>query len=177
MGFDLGNLLQQYLGGAVNGAQANGNIDPARAEQDFASAAQHAPQGSLAQGVAEALRSDQTPPFAQMVGQLFGRSDPQQRAGLLNQLLANVSPAMLTALAGSIGNLLGQNGQPQVTAEQAEQITPQQAEEIAATAEQHNPGIVDRIGDFYSQHPQLVQALGGAALAIVLGKIAQSHRN
>jgi len=168
MGFDLGNLLQQYLGAA---------IDPARAEQDFPQAAQQAPRGAVAQGVTEALRSDQTPPFAQMVSQLFGRSDPQQRAGMLNQLLANVSPAMLTALAGGIGNLFGQNGQPQVTPEQAEKITPQQVEEIASTAEQHNPGIVDRIGDFYAEHPQLVQALGGAALAIVLGKIAQSHQN
>ena len=168
MGFDLGNLLQQYLGGA---------IDPARAEQDFPQAAQQAPRGAVAQGVTEALRSDQTPPFAQLVGQLFGRSDPQQRAGMLNQLLANVSPAMLAALAGSVGNLFGQNGQPQVTPEQAEKITPQQVEEIAGTAEQHNPGIVDRIGDFYAEHPQLVQALGGAALAIVLGKIAQANRN
>lgn len=167
MGFDLGNLLQQYLGGAV---------DPARAEQDFPHAAQQAPRGAVAQGVSEALRSDQTPPFAQMVSQLFGRSDPQQRAGMLNQLLGNVSPAMLTALAGGIGNLFGQNGQPQVTPEQAEQITPAQVEEIATTAEQHNPGIVDRIGDFYAEHPQLVQALGGAALAIVLGKIAQSNQ-
>ncbi|QBE63072.1 hypothetical protein [Pseudoduganella lutea] len=168
MGFDLGNLLQQYIGGA---------IDPARAEQDFPQAAQQAPRASVAQGVTEALRSDQTPPFAQMVSQMFGRSDPQQRAGMLNQLLANVSPAMLTALAGGIGNLFGQNGQPQVTPEQAEKITPQQVEEIASTAEQHNPGIVDRIGDFYAEHPQLVQALGGAALAIVLGKIAQASRN
>jgi hypothetical protein len=168
MGFDLGNLLQQYLGGA---------IDPARAEQDFPQAAQNAPRGAVAQGVTEALRSDQTPPFAQMVSQMFGRSDPQQRAGMLNQLLSNVSPAMLTALAGGIGNLFGQNGQPQVTPEQAEKITPQQVEEIATTAEQQNPGIVDRIGGFYAEHPQLVQALGGAALAIVLGKIAQSHQN
>jgi len=176
MGFDLGNLLQQYLGNAVGGA-TDAAADPARAEQDFPQVAQHAPQGAVAQGVTAALRSDQTPPFAQMVGQLFGRSDPTQRAGMLNQLLANVSPAMLAALAGSIGNLLGHGGQPQVTPEQAEQITPQQAEEIAATAEQHNPGIVDSIGNFYAQHPQLVQALGGAALAIVLGKIAQSHNN
>ncbi|TWI63673.1 hypothetical protein IP91_03645 [Pseudoduganella lurida] len=167
MAFDLGNLLQQYLGGAA---------DPARAEQDFTHAAQQAPQSSVASGVTEAFRSDQTPPFADMVSQLFGRSDPQQRAGMLNQLLANVSPAMLTALAGSIGGLFGQNGQPQVTAEQAEKITPAQVQEIATTAEQHNPGIVDRIGDFYAQHPQLIQALGGAALAIVLGKMAQSHR-
>jgi hypothetical protein len=34
----------------------------------------------VGQGVADAFRSDQTPPFAQMMGRLFGQSSPQQRA-------------------------------------------------------------------------------------------------
>ncbi|MES2742880.1 MAG: hypothetical protein V4754_18300 [Pseudomonadota bacterium] len=168
MAFDFGNLLQQYLGGS--------NTDAAQAEKDFGQVAQHAPSGAMAQGVTEALRSDQTPPFAQLVGQLFGRSDPNQRAGMLNQLLAHVSPAMLTSLAGSIGNFFSQGAQPQVTPEQAEQVTPAQVEEIAATAEQHNPGIVDRMGSFYAEHPTLVKALGGVALAIVMGKMAEANR-
>ena len=170
MGFDLGNMLQQYLGG-------NGAADPARAEEDFGNVAQQAPRASVAQGVTAALRSDQTPPFATLVSQLFGRSDPQQRAGMLNQLLANVSPTMLASLAGGVGSLFKGGNEPQVTPEQAEQITPAQVQEIAATAEQHNPGIVDHMGNFYAEHPTLVKALGGAALAIVLGRIAQSHQN
>lgn len=169
MSFDFAGLLQQYVGGSAT--------DPAKAEQDFSQVAQHASTGSVAQGVTEALRSDQTPPFAQLVGQLFGRSDPTQRAGVLNELLANVSPAMLTSLAGSIGNFLNQGSQPQITPQQAEQITPAQVEEIAATAEQHNPGIVDKLGLFYADHPALVKALGGVALAIVMGKIADARAN
>lgn len=169
MAFDFGNLLQQYIGGL--------GADSSKAEDDFAQVAQHAPSDSVAQGVTQAFRSEQTPPFAQMVGQLFGRSDPSQRAGLLNQLLAHVSPAMLTSLAGGIGGFMNQGAQPQVTPQQAEQITPAQVEEIAATAEQHNPGIVERVGAFYAEHPTLVKALGGVALAIVLGKMAESHRN
>ncbi|NGZ86231.1 hypothetical protein GW587_18475 [Duganella sp. SAP-35] len=161
--------MKQYASGL--------EADPAKAEEDFAQVGQHAPSAAVAQGVTEAFRSDQTPPFAQMVSQLFGRSDPNQRAGLLNQLLAHVSPAMLTSLAGSVGSFLNQGSQPQVTPEQAEQITPAQVEEIAATAEQHNPGIVDRIGSFYAEHPTLVKALGGIALAIVMSKMADSNRN
>lgn len=170
MAFDFGNLLQQYLGG-------NGGADPGRAEQDFGQVAQHAPPAVVAQGVTEAFRSDQTPPFAQMVSQLFSRSDTHQRAGLLNQLLAHVSPAMLTSLAGGIGNFFSPGSPPQVTPEQTEQITPAQVQEIAATAQQHDPGIVDKIGSFYAAHPTLVQALGGVALAIVMGKMAESHRS
>jgi hypothetical protein len=166
MGFDLGNLLQQYLGG-------NANANQAQATDDFDRVAQQAPREDVARGVTEALRSDQTPPFPQMVGQLFGHSDPNQRAGMLNQLLSSVGPSLLSGGAGGIlGSLLG-GGQNRVTPEQANQLSPDQVSQIAAHAEQQNPGVVDQMGNFYSEHPTLVKALGGAALAIALGHMAQ----
>jgi hypothetical protein len=173
MGFDLGNLLQQY-------ASAN-PAAPQQAEDDFDQVAQNAPQAELAQGVSQALRSDQTPPFPQMVGQLFNNGDSGQRAGMLNQLLGGVGPGMLSSIAGgALGSLFGHgnnNGAaPQITPQQASTMTPEQVQQIAAQAEQHNPGIVDRMGDFYAQHPQLVKGLGGAALALVLGHMAQGMR-
>ncbi|TFW18004.1 hypothetical protein [Duganella callida] len=79
------------------------------------------------------------------VSQLINHGDRNQRAEIVNQLLNNVSPEMLTSLAGSIGEFLSPGGKPFVTADQAEQITPAQLEEIAATAEQHQPGIVDQL--------------------------------
>lgn len=171
MAFDLGNLLQQYLGG-------NANLD--RAEDDFDQVAQAAPRATVAQGVTEALRSDQTPPFPQMVGQMFGNSDPNQRAGMLNQLLGGIAPGILGSLAGGgLGGLLGglTGGQkPHITPEQAAQVSPEQVQQIAEEAEKENPGIVDRMGDFYAENPQLVKAIGGAALAIVLGRVAQGMR-
>jgi hypothetical protein len=169
MGFDLGNLLQQYLGGGANANQA-------QAADDFDRVAQQAPREDLARGVTQALRSDQTPPFPQMVGQLFGHSDPNQRAGMLNQLIASLGPQLLSGAAGGVlGNLLG-GGQTRVTPEQASQLSPEQVQDIAAHAEQQNPGIVDQMGNFYSDHPTLVKALGGAALAIALGHMAQGMR-
>jgi hypothetical protein len=168
MGFDLGNLLQQYVGG-------QGSTDNAQAADDFDRVAQNAPRATVASGVTQALRSDQTPPFPQMVGNLFGQGDPQQRAGMLNRILSSVGPQVLASLGGgALGNLF-QGGQApaQVTPEQASQVSPEQVQEIAAKAEQHNPGIVDQMGDFYSEHPGLVKAIGGAALAIALGHMAQ----
>jgi hypothetical protein len=167
MSFDLGNLLQQYLGGA------NPNVNPAQAENDFDHVAQNVPRATVAQGVTQALRSDQTPPFSQMVSQLFSNSNPDQRAGMLNHLLANVGPSVLSSVAGgALGNLLGAD-QARVTPEQANQVSPDQVRELAAKAEQQNPGIVERMGDFYAEHPTLVKAIGGAALAIALGHMAQ----
>jgi hypothetical protein len=91
-----------------------------------------------------------------------------------------MGPGLLSSLAGGalgnlggLGGLLGGGSQPQVTPEQASQMTPEQVQQIAAQAEQHNPGIVDRMGDFYAEHPTLVKTLGGAALAIALGHMAQ----
>lgn len=173
MAFDLGNILQQYLGGGANN-QAN-PVD------DFDQVASGAPRGAVAQGVTEALRSDQTPPFPQMVGQLFGHSDPTQRAGMLNQLLGSVGPGFLSSIAGgALGNLFGgQQNQATapITPEQAATMTPEQVAQIAAQAEQHNPSVVDRMGDFYAEHPTLVKTIGGAALAIVLGRVAQGMRH
>jgi hypothetical protein len=34
---------------------------------------------------------------------------------------------------------------------------------------------VDQVSEFYSEHPGIVKTLGGAALAIVMARIAQKH--
>jgi len=170
MSFNLGNLLNQYLGG---GANAN----PAQAENDFDHVAQNSPFAALAQGVTQALRSDQTPPFSQMVGQMFSNGNPEQRAGMLNQLLSNISPGVLSSVAGGLfGNLAG-GDQAKVSPEQAAQLSPEQVQELAAKAEQQNPGIVERMGDFYAQHPTLIKTIGGAALAVALGAMAKGIQN
>lgn len=196
MAFDLGNLLQQYMGGAAG-------ADNTRATEDFDRVTQEAPREAVAHGVTQALRSDQTPPFPQMVGQMFGQSNPNQQAGMLNQLIAAAGPSLLGMLAGRggaglggmgggmggglgglgglggmLGNLLGGagGGQPQITPEQASQLSPEQVQEIAQKAEQENPGVVERMGDFYAEHPNIVKGLGGAALAIALAHMAQGMR-
>lgn len=172
MAFDLGNLLQQYLGGAAQG-------NAGRALDDFDQVASNAPRAAMAEGVSEALRSDQTPPFPHMVSQLFDRSDATERAGMLNQLIRGIGPGLLGSLAGgALGGLFRGNEAPAaVTPEVAATMSPEQVKQIAERAEQDNPGIVERMGDFYAEHPQLVKTIGGAALAIVLGRVAQGMKH
>src|SRR5262249_30328459 len=102
----IGGLLQQYAGGGA------GQPAP-QVHNDFDQVAQNAPQGALANGIAAAFRSDQTPPFAQMVGQLFGQSNSAQQAGLLNTLLQSASPQVLQQVLGGSGlaGLVGGGGQ------------------------------------------------------------------
>ncbi len=144
----------------------------------FDEVAQSASPQAVGNGVAAAFHSDQTPPFGDMVGKLFANSNGQQRAGVLNELLASISPSALPGLAG--GALAGtrsaqstSGSTPTVTAGQASQLTPEQVQEIAAHAHQQDPSIVDRVGSFYGKHPQLVKSLGAMALAVVLGKMAR----
>ena len=174
MAFDLGNLLQQYLGGA-NSSQA---------DQHFDQVAQNASPDLLSRGLSAMFHSDATLPFSQMTGQLFNQSNPGQQAGLLNQLIAGMGPTVLASLMGGaggagIGSLLGRltGGNPQatITPDQAQNVTPEQVQVLAEHAHQANPGIVDQISGFYAQHPGLVKTLGSAALAVALAKMAEQH--
>ena len=151
------DLLQQALGG--------------NAETHFDQVAQQAPPEQLGDGLAAAMRSDQTPPFGHMVSQMFGQSSPAQQAGVLNQILAALGPAAATALAGGALGRMMAPGQAQITPEQAAQITPEQVREIAAQAEQTQPGVIDQVSQFYAQHSGLIKVLGGAALAVALAKM------
>lgn len=178
LGFDIGRILEQYSG-------ANPNQAPPQVEQDFDQIASNAPQDELSDGLSEAFRSDQTPPFGSMVGQLFSQADTNQRTGMLNQLLGALGPSVIGSLLGGgalggLGGMLnrvtGGQQQPQLTPDEVDRLSPQQVEELASRAEQENPGIIDQMSRFYAQNPALVKALGGAALAIALGKMSQRRR-
>ena len=169
---ELGGILQQYSGASA--AQA-----PDTVHDDFDQTAQAVPLGALADGLSAAFRSDQTPDFGQMVAGLFGQSNGQQRAGILNTLISTLGPTIaaqlfarkgLSGLAGLLGG-----GQTEVTPEQAEQVSPEAVQDIAAQAEKQDPSIIDMASNFYAEHPTLVKSLGGAALAIALAKIVDSN--
>jgi hypothetical protein len=175
MNLNFGGLLQQFLGGN----QAPDAID------HFERVAQEATPDQLSQGLTAMFNSDQTPAFGQMAAQLFGQANPEQQAGMFNQLLIGAAPA-LGSLLGSeqgagLGGVLSQfiqrgGGEGALSPEQAAQLTPAQVQAIAEHAEVHSPGIIEVMSRFYAQHPGLVKTLGSAALTIALAKIAERAR-
>jgi hypothetical protein len=52
-------------------------------------------------------------------------------------------------------------------------VTPAQAGELAAAAHEKDPGIIDRVGSFHPEHPQVVKALGAAVLAVAMSHMAR----
>lgn len=187
-------LMQQYSGAQATQA-------PQTVDNDFDTFAQAAPQSAVADGLSAAFRSDQTPAFGNMVGQLFNQSNGQQRASILNTLLAVAGPMILQKImsrgagAGNTGAATGSGGTaggglgslidliggatggaggsvPQITPEQAEQISPEAVADIAQEAEKKDPSVIDQISNVYSQHPDLIKTLGAAALTVALASIA-----
>lgn len=160
------DILQQYAGNAL--------APPANVHQHFDEVAPQVSQQDLGSGIASAFRSDATPPFGQMVGSLFNNSDPQQRAGVLNQLVQSLGGGGLSSVAGGVlGRMFGSGATPAtITPEQASQLSPGDVTAIAAHAEKQDPTIVDRVGAFYAQHPTLVKTLGAVALSAVMGSLS-----
>jgi hypothetical protein len=182
----LDGLLRQYAG-AGPAAQPQQTPPPA-VEDDFDQLTQAAPPSAVADGLAAAFRSEQTPPFGQMTAQLFERSDGTQRASILTTLLRTLGPTILAqvlkgrggaasgggALGGVLDSILGGGGE--VTPEMAEQIPPDAVRDIAEQAEQRDPSIVDKLSDIYARNPTLIKVLGSAALAIAMAQIAKRRQ-
>src|SRR5262249_37271537 len=112
--------------------------------------------------------SDQTPDFSQLVAQLFSQSNQNQKAGLMSHLLSSAEPGTLASLPG-LGNLAGLPGAPENHAQTlANQLSPEQVQHIATHVERGDPSIVDRVSEFYAQHPGVMKAVGGMALSIAM---------
>ncbi len=134
-------------------------------------AVDHVTRDQLANGVSAMFKDKSTPPYEQMVGQLFGSSNNFQRAGLLNQILKVAGPALAAAVAGgALKNVLG-GGKTQVTPADAANVTPEQVTDLVKQTRTEQPGIADQLGTFYANNPTLVKTVGGAALLILLSKM------
>ena len=158
---------------------------PTDTQQDFDEVARQIPAEALGGGIADAFRSEKTPDFGQMAASLFGGSNGQQQAGLLGQLIKSVGPALLSSVAGgALGRMLqgragatdGSATAKDISESDASQLSTDQVREIATEAQRQDPGVLDRVGAFYAQHPEVVKVLGGAALAIALGQVATRMR-
>ncbi len=177
----LSGVLQQYSGAGAAPARAS-------VPDDFDQIAQTAPKSELADGLAAAFRSDETPEFGNMAAQLFSNSNGEQRAGILNTLIRAAGPMILSQIlsrqtqplgGGGFSNLIDRlkgGHETEVTPEQAEQIPAGAVEEIAAQAEKKDSSVIDQVSKFYAEHPTLVKTLGAAALTIALTKIAQRQQ-
>ena len=166
----LTDFLNNMLGSNGTAATPSGNL-----ADDFSQIAHRIPPDVLSKGLSAAFGSNETPAAGQMVSQMFNASSPEQRAGMLNQLISALGPAASSVLGGALGS--ANVATPTLTPDQASSVSPSQVQDAVAQAQQHNPGILETLSGFYAQHPVLVQSLGSAALAITLGKVSEHMKS
>ncbi|MEP6994134.1 MAG: hypothetical protein ABI968_06380 [Acidobacteriota bacterium] len=167
---NLGNLAREL---------ASGNASEADVHSAYDQVAHTVPQGTLADGISHVFQSEETPPFPQMVGGLYERSNPDQKAGLLNQILGALGPGGAAQLLSGIGGLAGLGRiltGGSVTPAQAEQIPPETVEVLAQHAAKKDPTIMDKAAGFYAQHPTLIKAIGAGALALLMSRMSARRR-
>ncbi|MGC2614949.1 MAG: hypothetical protein WA354_13030, partial [Terracidiphilus sp.] len=85
------NVLKQYTGGSTP--------NPENATEHFDQVAQTTSPNAIADGLSAMFKSDQTPAFGSMIGNLFSQSNGEQKAGMLNQLIASVGPGTVAQMA------------------------------------------------------------------------------
>lgn len=167
---DLSGVLKQYAGNNAT------TPPPADVNAHFDQVAQAVPASTLADGVAHALRSNQTPDLSQLVSNLFSQANGAQKAGMLNQLLSSIGsgsrPVLATGALASAGLADVVNKGGTVTPDQAQQVSPAAVAQLADHAQTADGSIVDKLSGFYAQHPTLVKSLGAGALALVMSKVA-----
>jgi hypothetical protein len=167
----VGGLLKQYTSGGAAAAPAPD------VHAHFDEVAQAAPSSAIAEGLTAMFNSDKTPAFGQMLSTLFNNSSGEQKAGMVNQLLSSVNPAMLTQILGAAGLAgVAASGNSQLTPDQAQKLSPEAVQQLAAHAQSSNPSVVQSVSSFYAQHTTLIKTLGGTALTIALAKVAEKQR-
>jgi hypothetical protein len=168
----VGDLLKQYSSGGAAAAAPAPDV-----HAHFDQVVEAVPSRAVAEGLAAAFRSDQTPVFGQMLSTLFTNSNADQKAGMLNQLISSVNPAVLTHILSGAGleGVVG-GASAQLTPDQTQKLSPEAVQQLAANAEKVNPSIIDSVSGFYAQHTTLVKTLGGAALTVLLAKLAERRK-
>lgn len=164
------DILSQY--------QQQPNRPPPHVDDDFDLVARDAQPEDIEYGLEEVFNSDDTPPAEEMIGQLYERSDDDTRAGLLNAMRGSLGgdAAAGTLGGGLLGGLLRGPGKRRISPQDAHRISALEVQAATAQAAHKNPGIIQAASRFYARHPQLVQTLGQAALAILMRGMARRRR-
>jgi len=160
---EIGGILKQYQTGMTP--------PPAAVNAHFDQVASAVPTNVLADGLAHAMTSSQTPPLGQIVSSLFNQANPAQKAAVLNQLMSALGPAAVAAATGGALGSAGTTGTA-VSPQQAQQVSPATVTQLADRAQAADGSIVDQLSAFYAQHPTLVKGLGVGALALVMSHIS-----
>ncbi|HEY0846258.1 MAG TPA: hypothetical protein VGE12_12890 [Noviherbaspirillum sp.] len=170
---DVSAVLQQY-------SAETGVHSVQKVEQDFVAIAQHVPAGDLTGGLAQAIHSEQTPPFDELMRDSYMRGGATQRAAMLKRLLDGASAEVLRPLVNDnvfphVDVARQSLAAVHVDESIAGQLAPETFQQVARLAVEEDPAVIDRMIEFYAIDPDAGRTLGGAALSVAMGKVADNR--
>ena len=96
----------------------------------------------------------------------------QQRAGLLNQIFGGLGPGLSVRRPEARSAICSVDSVPDAgDAGSGSSVSPSKFK----TTPTANPSIIEKVSDFYAQHPTLVRTLGSVALSIALSNMARRN--
>jgi hypothetical protein len=162
--------VKELLGKYASGATASGET-----AAHFHQVAQAVDSGTLAGGIAEALQSDQTPPFPKIASQLFASGSSEQKRAMLNALVSAIPPDLRQTISATVPSVPSIS--VDTTTASAAAVSPRDVQTLADHAQKHDAGIIEKMSAVYAAHPTLLKALGTGAMAIAMQKIAEQRQN
>ena len=169
---DVSAVLQQY-------AAETGVHSVQKVEEDFVAVAQHVPAEHVTTGLAEAMHSEKTPPFEDMVADSFERGSDEVRAAMLKQLIDGASPAVVKPLIddGLLPRAANGSGHPAVPVDTAlvQDLDTEVVRRLAREAAIEDPSVINRMSEFFAVDPAAGRTLGGVALSVALSKMAEAR--
>ena len=160
----LKDVISQYASGATPSGDPRAHFDQV---------AESVEPDTLAHGIAAIMRSDDTPPFAQLVSQLFSSGSLVQKTAMVNTLLSSITPQQRAQFASLIPGLASK---ATVTSDQLSTVSPTDIKTLAERVEQRDAGVVEKMSALYAAHPMLVKTLGSTALAVAMRAIAERQQ-
>ena len=161
------SLLDQ-LSGLFNNV-AGGNLSEEETQSHYSQIAQQVPQQSLGAAIGPALSSLGNDEVQQRIHNSAQQMNPEQKGGLVQSLFGALSGGG----GGNLAGILSQLGISPSVASNPQSATPDEIAKMAGHAHATDPGLFEKATEFYSAHPTLVNALGTAVIAKVVGNLSR----
>jgi hypothetical protein len=110
--------------------------------------------------------ADQVHEVSNLVKQLYENSSDEQKQGMLQHVNDLLGPQASEIASKSLGIKPSEESN-ELSNAQIATLTPDQIQTFITLAHQHAPELTGHLGGFYAQHADLLNAVGGAALAFI----------
>lgn len=101
-----------------------------------------------------------------LVKQLYANSSDEQKQGMLKHVNDFLGPQASEIACKSLG-IAPPAGSNELSNAEVAALTPEQIQIFISLAHQQAPELTEHLSGFYSQHADLLNAVGGAALAFI----------